>query len=136
MKDLERRFFRFCCKNIKHNFNGSKYEILIFRNEYNFENLIDEFLKKYPEESTKQLLYYINKWKIRGLVENIPNYGSVFRFNPTHNNNIDQYIRIIPSRIISHNVSIRYQIKKYSEFTISKRIRDVVERGYKYDGSI
>lgn len=136
MKPLERSFFRFCCKNLKH-IPAPKLEYrkdgiyfddfthqnnLSFRkNPYNqfalsFIDLINMYIEKYPNVSEKQLMYYIQKWEMRGMVNYGVNlYYGWFKFDESKCN-IDQYIDAIPSRILSHNHILRNQINNYKRF--------------------
>lgn len=101
MKDLERQFFKFCCKNINH--NCTDITKLTFRKmddvakKYNFIDLIILYVNIHPDVSGKQLYYYISKWKRCGFVEYGIYYGQFNFYNLPL-----EYFLIVPDRILSH----------------------------------
>ena len=123
MKPLEKRFFRYCMKNLKH-VSDSDHTIPNYcwfrvpkdRNiPLSFNALADEFAKKY-NVNYGQLKYYIKKWRSKNICITMEDDGVeggvCFQRSRV---NINQYIDAIPMRILSHNSSLQWQIKRYRE---------------------
>ena len=126
MKALEEKFFKYCCKNLKHSKENSnlKVPIISFRNDLSMFDIVDKFVNKYYyfDDEAKQngirnrLWYYINKWDQKGMLEYGVSIGTAwFQFDSKTGVNLNQYVNIIPSRILSHNADLRKFVREYKE---------------------
>lgn len=124
MKELEAKFFKYCCKNLKHSKEESNLVIptCSFRNNLTFYDIVNNFINDYyfyDENSDgirNKLWYYINKWDQKGMLEYGVSLGTAwFKLDPNFGVNRDQYINIIPRRIISHNRDLYLFVKRYKE---------------------
>lgn len=102
MKELEKKFFKYCCKNIDYNLDIlSSCKIIMFRKDIIFKDLIDTFSAKY-NCSKKQLYYYLEKWERIGMVD----YGVSLKTGWFVFKDIkDSYLSIIPKRVMVKYIS-------------------------------
>ena len=127
MKRLERKFFRFCCKNFEHTQELNDGYVIGFRinvdddTRYCMTDIVKLFSQKY-NCSEKQLWNYVTKWIRKGFYICSSSQHGKFCFCKTHVN-IDQYIDIIPHRIMSHNRLLRVSIKEIGTASIYSKYR-------------
>lgn len=125
MKPLEKKFFRYCMKNLQHtdikdptmpNFCWFRTPKDRGTNPLSFNELADEFAEKY-NVNYGQLKFYIRKWRSKNIcvtIEYDAEEDDMFCFQRSRVN-INQYIDAIPMRILSHSGSLQWQIKRYRE---------------------
>lgn len=136
MKELEAKFFKYCCKNFKHDKTESdNINVYIgFRNDLQLYEIVDLFIEQYyfydenQDGIRKKLWYYINKWDLRGMLDwDVSIRTAWFVFDYRFGRNKDQYINIIPQRIISHNRNLYLFIKRYKELRKSN-LKTIIQR--------
>lgn len=96
MKDLERRFFRFCCKQIDYS------DIIVNNNQFGLVKSFGKYVDMFSEKhncSSKQLVGYIWKWESKRLINwgvNVLYGWFEFDFDKMP----EQYKKIIPRRVL------------------------------------
>ena len=134
MKKLERKFFRYCCKNLIHDsINYPNDTTIDFREGQNLYTLILDFSIR-TKCSEKQLSGYVKKWYKLSMIQLLD--GAVnpitgkFIFD-TFNHVIDDYIDIIPPRIKRHNLQLYNQIMEYNIFrTYNESVKQLYSTEY------
>ena len=118
MKELEKKFFKYCIKNISHSPKWYTLSVIPLREGIYFTDLICSFSEKY-NCNKKQLYYYLEKWNYLGIID----YGVSLRTGwfDFSKGISDEYLILIPRRTIRKNfVLCNCQLPK-NNFTVAER---------------